>query len=37
MKVSLNRIQRMFLHMACMVRDHHWSWHWRGIFRELHL
>lgn len=37
MKAPLdNRLHRMFLHIACMMRDHRWTWHWRGIFRELH-
>lgn len=34
MKVPTNRFQRMLLHLACMARDHHWTWHWQGICRE---
>jgi hypothetical protein len=26
---------RVLLHVACALRDHHWSWHWAGIRREL--
>jgi hypothetical protein len=34
MKTSFGRLHRMILHVACMMRDHHWVWHWRGIRRE---
>jgi hypothetical protein len=26
---------RVLLHVACVLRDHHWRWHWLGIQREL--
>jgi hypothetical protein len=34
MKMSFGKLRRMFLHVACMLRDHHWAWHLEGIRRE---
>lgn len=26
---------RVFLHLACLLRDGKWRWHWAGMKREL--
>lgn len=35
MSAPESKMGRMLLHLVCMVRDHHWWWHWEGILREL--
>jgi hypothetical protein len=25
----------VWLHLLCLMRDHRWIWHWRGIQREI--
>ena len=32
--IAKNRMGRVLLHTVCALRDHHWTWHWRGIVRE---
>jgi len=26
---------RVILHLACLIQDGHWRWHWAGVLREL--
>lgn len=35
MNASESTCGRVLLHLLCMLRDHHWLWHWKGIKREL--
>jgi hypothetical protein len=35
MRLGGSRWGRMFLHTVCLVQDHRFEWHWKGIVREL--
>ncbi len=34
---ALTRLDRMILHLRCLVRDHKCRWHLAGIWREVTL
>jgi hypothetical protein len=34
--LATNGMGRVVLHAVCALRDHHWTWHWQGILREIH-
>jgi hypothetical protein len=34
-KQELTRIDRITLHLRCLVRDHKYRWHMAGIWREV--
>ena len=33
--VELTRLDRVVLHLRCLVRDHKYRWHLAGIWREV--
>jgi len=36
-QVELTRIDRIALHLRCLIRDHKCRWHFAGIWREVTL
>jgi hypothetical protein len=35
--LNLTRFDRIRLHLRCLIRDHKYSWHLAGVWRELRL
>jgi hypothetical protein len=33
-KLSKTSFGRAVLHLACLIHDGRWHWHWAGIYRE---
>lgn len=36
-KAELTRLDRIVLHLRCLVRDHKYHWHLAGVWREVTL
>jgi len=34
-QVELSRLDRISLHVRCLIRDHKYRWHLAGIWREV--